>query len=399
MPSLLFRTSYLLNCKKWTNRQQEILLMLQFIMGLEESNTLRKRINKLTTNSLIVRIVELLISPDPDEILKDKLFVQLCKKNMLDQFDKKLSSALLQIELMATCVDLSLITSDGVNLERQLVLLGEDVILVDPKLNKNAVGFPKSFHICVCVDCFQILASRIEYNRHLWRCPYARKLKTFGKEIYCGFHGREKTRVRLVQASGKVDREVCLNLSRFAARFIASKTECNMPDFFTFYVLYRYSDGAFIGYFSRSEVDAAVTNLSCFFVNPTFGCQGFGQFLINLSYYFSRKQGRTGTPERPFTKSGLLCYRKYWSYNLFSYLCDSRVLLEKDISLVQIAQNTGIDVCDIFETFLFYDLFRMKGGEYILIKDVEFMKSYVRQVDKERGSRKLYETNRAWFHA
>ena len=74
-----------------------------------------------------------------------------------------------------------------------------------------------------------------------------------------------------------------------------------------------------VGYFSRYK-DLGVNNLSCIVVFPAYQKKGYGKFLIELSYYFSRQEKRISTPELPLSESGRILYLSYWKQTIFKLL-------------------------------------------------------------------------------
>jgi len=74
-----------------------------------------------------------------------------------------------------------------------------------------------------------------------------------------------------------------------------------------------------VGYFSRYK-DLGPNNLSCIVVFPAHQKKGYGKFLIELSYYFSRKEKRISTPELPLSESGRILYLSYWKQTLIKKL-------------------------------------------------------------------------------
>lgn len=40
---------------------------------------------------------------------------------------------------------------------------------------------------------------------------------------------------------------------------------------------------------------------------------------VGTGYLLTKKEGRSGTPERPLSDLGLLSYRNYWTQTLFTY--------------------------------------------------------------------------------
>ena len=108
---------------------------------------------------------------------------------------------------------------------------------------------------------------------------------------------------------------------------------------FLFYVMTEVDDiGAhFVGYFSKEKKSSKDQNLSCIMTLPVRQRQGWGNLLIDFSkpsiilqskltlkyysgYLLSRKEQRSGTPERPLSALGAIGYKKYWTLALMRYL-------------------------------------------------------------------------------
>ena len=69
------------------------------------------------------------------------------------------------------------------------------------------------------------------------------------------------------------------------------------------------SSGAhFIGYFSKEKESVLQYNLSCILTMPHLQRKGYGKFLIDFSYLLTRAEGKTGTPEKPFSELGRITY-------------------------------------------------------------------------------------------
>lgn len=123
--------------------------------------------------------------------------------------------------------------------------------------------------------------------------------------------------------------------------FIESKVETKNVHRFRFYVLTVCHDDnqyEFAGFFSKLQYQERL-NLSCLLILPPYRNRGFGSLMVNISkeiirlnsttflmniclgYALSRLANiHTGTPERPLSTQGLLCYRKYWKSKIFDYL-------------------------------------------------------------------------------
>jgi hypothetical protein len=123
---------------------------------------------------------------------------------------------------------------------------------------------------------------------------------------------------------------------------------------FNFYVICeRNKDKAglyFCGYFSKLKNQNPLEgakypeNLSCIMVLPIAAGNDYGKFLIDISYKLSMKDGRLGSPERPFSDGGHYIYLGYWTYRIIQYLLSTEIT---EISLNTISHTTGITIKDV----------------------------------------------------
>ncbi|QRW17935.1 histone acetyltransferase SAS3 [Rhizoctonia solani] len=118
---------------------------------------------------------------------------------------------------------------------------------------------------------------------------------------------------------------------------------------FLFYVMTLVDDdgGArFVGYFSKEKSSPKDYNVSCIMTLPVRQRQGWGNLLIDFSYLLSKKEGRTGTPERPLSALGALSYKNYWKLTIMLFLHKA----QGRIRIRDISAATCITAEDVFET-------------------------------------------------
>ncbi|GAA5839716.1 hypothetical protein JCM11251_002571 [Rhodosporidiobolus azoricus] len=196
----------------------------------------------------------------------------------------------------------------------------------------------------VCEGCLKYCRSGFEAGRHRLKCKMRHPP---GDEIY------RDGKVSVFEVDGRKNKIYCQNLCLLAKQFLNSKTLYYDTEPFLFYVMTEASpEGAkFVGYFSK-EKRSPTNNVSCIMTLPVRQRRGWGNLLIDFSYLLSKKEGRTGTPERPLSDLGLLSYRNYWTLTLFVYFASlperKEVEEESKVTFEDISKATSMTRDDIY---------------------------------------------------
>ncbi|XP_045479752.1 LOW QUALITY PROTEIN: histone acetyltransferase KAT6B-like [Harmonia axyridis] len=192
---------------------------------------------------------------------------------------------------------------------------------------------PKLF---MCEFCLKFTKTKAILERHQskchWRCPP-------GNEIY------RRENLSVFEVDGNLNRIYCQNLCLLAKLFLDHKTLFYDVQPFLFYVLTKNDETGchFAGYFSKQKHNPQ-DNLSCIMTMPQYQRQGFGRFLMEFSYLLSRREGKLGTPEQPFSDLGRISYHAYWKSVVLGYLDKHR---EDELTIEDISKDTGIGGQDI----------------------------------------------------
>ncbi|KAI0806320.1 acyl-CoA N-acyltransferase [Irpex lacteus] len=165
----------------------------------------------------------------------------------------------------------------------------------------------------ICEFCLKYMKSGFNASRHKLKCKMRHPP---GDEIY-----RDGS-IAIFEVDGRKNKIYCQNLCLLSKMFLDHKSLFYDVEPFLFYVITDIDDiGArFVGYFSKEKRCPKDYNLSCIMTLPIRQRQGWGLLLMDFSYLLSKKEGRTGTPEKPLSALGALSYKSYWTLALMRYL-------------------------------------------------------------------------------
>ena len=92
---------------------------------------------------------------------------------------------------------------------------------------------------------------------------------------------------------------------------------------------------------------------------PQYQQAGYGKFIISLSYELTKREGKTGSPEKPLSDLGKVSYRSYWTHVLMHLFanCDPH---NTDITMNDMSQQTGIKTEDIISTLQSLDMIKVR---------------------------------------
>jgi hypothetical protein len=90
---------------------------------------------------------------------------------------------------------------------------------------------------------------------------------------------------------------------------------------------------------------------------PQYQKAGYGKFIISLSYELTKKEGITGSPEKPLSDLGKVSYRSYWTYILMNLLAEYNG--ETDLTINDMSTKTAIRPEDIISTLQYLDMIKV----------------------------------------
>ncbi|KAK3817951.1 MAG: hypothetical protein J3R72DRAFT_42533 [Linnemannia gamsii] len=197
----------------------------------------------------------------------------------------------------------------------------------------------------ICEFCLKYMKSSFMAGRHRQKCVMRHPP---GDEIY------REGNISIFEVDGRKNKIYCQNLCLLAKMFLDHKTLYYDVEPFLFYVMTESGDFGchFVGYFSKEKRSAMDYNVSCILTLPIHQRKGYGNLLIDFSYLLTKRESKTGSPEKPLSSLGLLSYRSYWKSVLFHRLLaihrsDDR---KHRVSLDELSQETAMTIDDIVTT-------------------------------------------------
>jgi histone acetyltransferase SAS3 len=149
----------------------------------------------------------------------------------------------------------------------------------------------------------------------------------------------------------------------------------------------------FVGYFSKEKRPSSMNNVSCILVLPIYQRRGFGQMLIDFSYQLTRREEKTGSPEKPLSDMGLVSYRQYWRL----MMCYELLEQKEQLSVTDLTKRTGMTPDDVVSALeglraLVRDPITKN---YALRLDFDYYKEYIEKYES-KGYPKINPNSLVW---
>ena len=234
----------------------------------------------------------------------------------------------------------------------------------------------------ICQYCLKYMKYHKTYCNHIHNECYLRHPP--GNEIY-RFKG-----ISVWEIDGCIDKIYCQNLCLLAKLFFDHKTLYFDVSPFLFYIICEYDEKdeskgfQLVGYFSKEKNSPENYNLACILTMPHKQKQGFGRFIISLSYELSKKEEAIGSPEKPLSDLGRISYKSYWCENILT-------ILKKhygEITIERISKLTSFTQNDIIQTLKEVNMINNYKGQYVIKYREQSVNKYLKQFKKRNKKRK-----------
>ncbi|GAO48902.1 hypothetical protein G7K_3065-t1 [Saitoella complicata NRRL Y-17804] len=228
----------------------------------------------------------------------------------------------------------------------------------------------------ICEFCLKYMNSDYVAWRHKLKCPTKYPP---GDEIY------RDGAISVFEVDGRKNPVYCQNLCLLAKLFLQSKTLHYEVEPFLFYVMTEWDDFGchLVGYFSK-EKRSETNNVSCILTLPIRQRKGYGNFLIDFSYLLSKKEGRTGSPEKPLSDLGLVSYRNYWRTVLSYELTE--LYAKGSVSIEDLSERTAMAVDDVISALEAMSVLQQDPdtAEYNLVVDLDAIQENITKWESKK---------------
>jgi histone acetyltransferase MYST1 len=187
----------------------------------------------------------------------------------------------------------------------------------------------------------------------------------------------------MFEIDGKDHKIYCQNLCLLSKLFLDHKTLYYDVDPFLFYVLCEVDSNNvhhIVGYFSKEKQSQENYNLACILTFPPYQRKGYGKFLMSISYELTKREGTTGSPEKPLSDLGKISYRSYWTYVLLKIFQNRDSL--NSISIQEISKMTGFKTEDILSTLHSLNMIKYWKGQHVISVNQKLIENHLQQAKK-----------------
>jgi histone acetyltransferase MYST1 len=228
----------------------------------------------------------------------------------------------------------------------------------------------------ICEYCLKYMKKHKTLVNHSYKCLNKRPP---GLQIY------KEDDLSMFEIDGKEHKIYCQNLCLLSKLFLDHKTLYYDVDPFLFYILCEVDvHGAhhIVGYFSKEKHSQEGYNLACILTFPPYQRKGYGKFLMSVSYELTKREGATGSPEKPLSDLGKISYRSYWAFVILSIFFQRDTL--QNISITEISKITGIKSEDITSTLHSLNMIKLWKGQHVISVNKMAVTNHLKQVKKIR---------------
>eukprot|EP01134_Creolimax_fragrantissima_P002490 CFRG2490T1 len=218
----------------------------------------------------------------------------------------------------------------------------------------------------ICEYCLKYVKYAKTMIQHRERCS---NRQPPGLEIY------RQDSISVFEVDGNDSRLFCQNLCLLAKLFLDHKTLFFDVSPFLFYVLCEVDQhGArVVGYFSKEKESVDRYNVACILTLPPYQRKGYGKFLIAFSYELTKREGKTGSPEKPLSDLGALSYKSYWSGVLLRTLRDT----VGSVTVKQLCEQTAFCEEDVVASLQSLGLIKFWKGNWAICVTPKIISEYL----------------------
>jgi len=228
----------------------------------------------------------------------------------------------------------------------------------------------------ICEFCLKYMKKQKTLLNHSYKCNMK---SPPGKEIY-----RDDS-LSMFEIDGKEHKIYCQNLCLLSKLFLDHKTLYYDVDPFLFYVLCEMDSNGIhhiVGYFSKEKHSQENYNLACILTFPPYQRKGYGKFLMSISYELTKREGTTGSPEKPLSDLGNISYRSYWTYVLLNIFRRKDQLT--NITIQEISRMTGFKTEDILSTLHALNMIKYWKGQHVISVNQSLVEKHLLATKKVR---------------
>lgn len=210
----------------------------------------------------------------------------------------------------------------------------------------------------ICEYCLKYMKKNKTLVNHSLKCNMT---SPPGKLIYL------EGGLSMFEIDGKDNKIYCQNLCLLSKLFLDHKTLYYDVDPFLFYVLCEVDEENFhhiVGYFSKEKQSNENYNLACILTFPAYQRKGYGKFLMSVSYELTKREGTTGSPEKPLSDLGKISYRSFWTYVLLKLF--NAKSFSNTTTLSDVSKLTGFKTEDILSTLHSLNMIKYWKGQHVI---------------------------------